>query len=322
MSDIGDGAVTLDHSAATHDPQAAVQAGSLLRQAREAAGLHIAALAVSLKVPVGKLEALESGRIESLPDTVFVRALASSVCRTLKMDAAPILALLPQTQNPRLATDEAGINAPVKGSVPRAALPLPGRGMPRSVVLTVSLLLGGAVVLLFLPQLRSALEPLLAKPTLDSSVADPAVVAAPVTSDAAAPSLPVSGTASQPVVGGGVIAAPASGVSTGLVSTTAVVVEPGKSSAVMPAEPASVAVTASELLTLKARGQSWVQVKDASGVVLLQRNVAEGEVIPVSGKAPLSVVVGRAEVTEVFVRGQRFDLAPVTRENVARFEVK
>ena len=43
-------------------------AGALLRQAREASGLHIAALAVLLKVPVKKLEALESDRLDLLPD--------------------------------------------------------------------------------------------------------------------------------------------------------------------------------------------------------------------------------------------------------------
>ena len=56
-----------------------VSAGALLRQAREAAGLHVAALAVSLKVPVKKLEALESDRLDLLPDAVFARALASSM---------------------------------------------------------------------------------------------------------------------------------------------------------------------------------------------------------------------------------------------------
>ncbi|HPH15047.1 MAG TPA: helix-turn-helix transcriptional regulator, partial [Burkholderiaceae bacterium] len=72
-------------------PRHEVSAGALLRQAREAAGLHIAALAVSLKVPVKKLEALESDRLDLLPDAVFARALASSMCRALKIDAAPIL---------------------------------------------------------------------------------------------------------------------------------------------------------------------------------------------------------------------------------------
>ena len=70
-------------------------AGSLLRGAREAAGIHIEALAVALKVPVSKLEALEADKYEALLDTVFVRALASSVCRTLKLDPVQVLSLLP-----------------------------------------------------------------------------------------------------------------------------------------------------------------------------------------------------------------------------------
>ena len=65
-------------------------AGTLLRQAREAAGMHIGALSVSLKVPVKKLEALEADRLDLLPDAVFARALAASVCRTLKADPGPI----------------------------------------------------------------------------------------------------------------------------------------------------------------------------------------------------------------------------------------
>jgi len=71
--------------------QAEATAGTLLRRAREASGLHVAALAVALKVPVRKLEALEDDRIDELGDPVFVRALASSVCRTLKVDPQPIL---------------------------------------------------------------------------------------------------------------------------------------------------------------------------------------------------------------------------------------
>src|SRR5438105_7319249 len=87
-----------------------VTGGMLLRRAREAAGLHVAALAVSLKVPVRKLEALEDSRFDELPDVVFVRALASSVCRALKIDAQPVLDRLPQTSAPRLVHDGPGIN--------------------------------------------------------------------------------------------------------------------------------------------------------------------------------------------------------------------
>ena len=66
----------------TNEPvSTAVQlgAGDMLRSARESRGMQIAALAVLLKVPVKKLEALESNRFDLLPDAVFVRALAASV---------------------------------------------------------------------------------------------------------------------------------------------------------------------------------------------------------------------------------------------------
>ncbi|MDB5966089.1 MAG: hypothetical protein JWQ72_2589, partial [Polaromonas sp.] len=87
----------------TADAVQTPSAGSLLRRAREAAGLHIAALALALKVPVKKLEALEADRYDELSDAVFVRALAASVCRNLKIDPAPVLQRLPATATPRLA---------------------------------------------------------------------------------------------------------------------------------------------------------------------------------------------------------------------------
>ena len=70
-----------------------MSAGTWLRQVRESAGLHIDVLAGALKVPVAKLQALEADDYAAFPDAVFMRALASSMCRALKVDAAPVLAL-------------------------------------------------------------------------------------------------------------------------------------------------------------------------------------------------------------------------------------
>jgi cytoskeleton protein RodZ len=63
-------------------------------------------------------------------------------------------------------------------------------------------------------------------------------------------------------------------------------------------------------------------VTDTKGIVLLRRKLTSGEVAGATGALPLSVVVGRADVTKVQIRGQAFDLTPVSRDNVARFEVK
>jgi cytoskeleton protein RodZ len=76
------------------------------------------------------------------------------------------------------------------------------------------------------------------------------------------------------------------------------------------------------IILFKASGESWVEVKDAKGVVVLRRMLAAGDAAAASGVLPLTAVVGKVDVTEVQVRGQAFNLAPVSRDNVARFEVK
>jgi cytoskeleton protein RodZ len=76
------------------------------------------------------------------------------------------------------------------------------------------------------------------------------------------------------------------------------------------------------LLSLKASAPSWVQVVDANGVVQLSRTLLAGEVAEVTGAAPLTVVIGRADALEVAVRGKPFSLLGVAKDNVARFEVK
>ncbi|MFG5410811.1 helix-turn-helix transcriptional regulator [Piscinibacter sakaiensis] len=89
-------------------------AGRLLRDAREAQGLALDGLAASMKVHVRKLELLEADRFDELPDATFTRALAQAVCRALKIDAAPVLALLPAARGHRIEQVSEGLNAPFR----------------------------------------------------------------------------------------------------------------------------------------------------------------------------------------------------------------
>jgi cytoskeleton protein RodZ len=292
-------------------PQAT--AGELLRQAREAAGLHVAALAVSMKVPVKKLEALEADRLDQLPDAVFVRALASSVCRTLKIDPAPVLALLPQTTAPQLRPDEWGINAPFRAPGDATAMSLRDQ-ISRPGVLAALAILAAALVLIFFPSMErkeaTSSEVVLATPTpANETTPAPAPTEKPADQPLPAPMAPVEPPVASPV-------------------PPAIVVPPVVATPAPPA-PVSAAVAApqvgapgSGVLGLKARGPSWVEVTDAQGVIQLRRTLATGETVNVSGALPLSVVIGRADVTEVQVRGKPFNLDAIVRENVARFEVK
>lgn len=297
-------------------PQAT--AGELLRQAREAAGLHVAALAVSMKVPVKKLEALEADRLDLLPDAVFVRALASSVCRTLKIDPGPVLALLPQTTAPQLRPDEWGINAPFRAPGDAAATSLRDQ-ISRPGVLAALAILAAALVLIFFPSMErkdaTSSEVVLATPTPANETTPapaPALTEKPADNPSPASTAPVEPPVASPV--------PPAPVVPPVVATPASPASPAPVSAVAATSP--VVPSGAGVLGLKARGSSWVEVTDAQGVVQLRRTLATGETVSVSGALPLSVVIGRADVTDVLVRGKPFNLDAIVRENVARFEVK
>ena len=299
-----------------------VTAGALLRDAREAAGLHIAALAVALKVPVAKLEALEADNFSALPDMVFVRALASSVCRTLKIDPQAVLALLPQGEGPRLSAADVGLNAPVKGFAGRSsAAPFKGAGS-RSFVWAVGLLLIGAALMMFLPRgLDADLSALLKQPETTTKIPMPTGDVAQEISAAVGAEERVPSAAPAPAAAAGVGVELPAGESikpAGIASHP--IVLPSVEASAPSSAPAADAP--SGVLAFKARSESWIQVRDAAGALVLQRNLAPNELVSVSGVLPLAVVIGRADATEVFVRGKPYDIGPVSRENVARFEVK
>lgn len=299
-----------------------VTAGALLRDAREAAGLHIAALAVALKVPVAKLEALEADNFSALPDMVFVRALASSVCRTLKIDPQAVLALLPQGEGPRLSAGDVGLNAPVKGFAGRSsAAPFKGAGS-RSFVWAVGLLLIGAALMMFLPRgLDADLSALLKQPETTTKIPMPTGDVAQEISAAVGAEERVPSAAPAPAAAAGVGVELPAGESikpAGIASHP--IVLPSVEASAPSSAPAADAP--SGVLAFKARSESWIQVRDAAGALVLQRNLAPNELVSVSGVLPLAVVIGRADATEVFVRGKPYDIGPVSRENVARFEVK
>lgn len=295
---------------------APVSAGTLLRQAREAAGLHIAALAVSLKVPVKKLEALEADRIDLLPDAVFARALAASVCRTLKTDPGPVLASLPQTNLAQLQSQS-------KASTTSFASPgLDTRvgtrnRLSRPVVVFALALMVAALVIGFLPAAESLLAPFgMARvgTAAQSPSAAPPVVALGPDGSSQTPLI-----ASTVLSGSGLpdnVAATTNPANTGLAQSS-------PAASTVPAESAPTAANlGTDIVMLKSLGSSWVEVLDAKRAVRLRKTLQPGEAVGVSADLPMYVTVGRADTIEVQVRGKPLDLGPLTKDNVARFEVR
>jgi cytoskeleton protein RodZ len=282
----------------------AMSAGSMLRRAREDAGLHIGALAVSLKVPVKKLEALEADRLDLLPDTVFARALAGTVCRLLKVDPAPVLAAFPQTSAQRDQQERTGRQPTFKPSGHSTQKSLAEK-LSRPLILLGFAFAMGALGLMFFPAIQQLVEDIrrgaessgapAAAPPLSQTTATGNGVTEVAMSNAP------SAAAANPVVSAAVVSAVAS--------------EPVPTST-------SAASDTTEILTLTARGNSWVEVTDAKRVLVLRKTMLSGESQNLGGALPMAVIVGRANLVDVQVRGSVVDLAPVTKDNVARFEVK
>lgn len=284
-----------------------------LRAVREQAGLHVTALAATLKVSPHKLEALEAGRYDELPDMTFARALAKSVCRVLKVDPAPILATLPQPEATVIKDPNAGLNTPfpvkMVGASGKVASDSGFKQLPKPAALMLVVLVLAAVLWFVLPDAamwpQPSVEPSPVSTVAETSAAEPA-------EPWPAPVAPVVSAEPQAVNVAASLAAPTESVPV----PVAVPAEPATTA------PADAAPVPAEALRLRARASSWVQVTGASGRLLLQRHVQAGEEVNLGADLPLSVVLGRADAMEVWVRGAAFEVTPFVRNNVARFEVK
>jgi cytoskeleton protein RodZ len=83
--------------------------------------------------------------------------------------------------------------------------------------------------------------------------------------------------------------------------------------------PIADATIADQPLTLAFRDHSWSEVRDRNGRVLLSGMNPGGTAQTLSGTPPLELVIGNAADVSVSYKGQPVDLAPYTRQNVARF---
>ncbi len=286
-------------------------AGQMLKKARLDAGLHIAALAVSLRVPVKRIEALENGQMDLLPDMVFVRALTSSICQALKINPAPILEKLPKAVSPRLNRDDIAINTPigVSGSGKDSVL----FGLFTSPwFLGIAFLCAGAVGIYLWPKASvlpapDAINSPKVLPELGVSQAKEVQV---TTESNVVPSLTASSSLASASIASNatiVVAKPALETPSIAAETTAAAPDPAPGS--------------DKLVSFKATGQTWVEVKNATGATVFKKLLNDGESAGTSGATPLTVIVGRADVTQVEVRGKPFNLVPIAKSNVAKFEV-
>lgn len=284
------------------DAEPRMPAGARLREARQAAGLSVDAVAQQLKLAPRQVQAIEDDDYAQLPGRTFVRGFMRNYARLLQLDPESVLATLPDANAaPSLNHPSLTPTTRVMGELPAEASGKPGSmrwALPLALVIII--LIG--VVYEFGRPLADRARALMGDPK------------PPVTSTALpsplAPAAPAAETSVAPAP------APA-----------------GDASAVAPPAPAEVAATAGTApvaglaagevsLVLVFRGTSWVEVKDGKGAIVLSTIGYPGATHGVPGAGPFDVVLGNAEAVAVTWKGAAFDVVPFIKQNVAKFSVK
>jgi cytoskeleton protein RodZ len=279
--------------------QVPASVGQILREAREAQGLALENAAIRLHLMQRQIEAMEADDFASLGQPVFARGFVRNYAR--------LLGLVPE-----------GLLARMEGAPaePATVSPLPAPSFrswltsPWLLLLLLGGLLLGAIPVALYWWLNSDVEEPPAPAPVQQSRAAPAPVPAP----AAAPE-------KEPV--------PAMEVP--LAAPPAVLPEavPAGPAAVPPAVPADAGApaapvpgTAKGALHLEFGADSWAEIKDASGNMLVRKLNPAGSSVDVSGTPPFNLVIGNAAQAKLTYNGRPIDLKPFVDVTVARFTLE
>jgi cytoskeleton protein RodZ len=298
-----------------------VNPGTRLAQAREALKLSAADVARQLKLSVGQVEALEAGQFERLPGAVFVRGFIRNYARLVKLNPDELLVaagnILPQ-QAPRPETP------------PSQDIPFPSARPRRwqKYAWAVSVLV---VAIAFYEFFVSSEEMVVTTHPVDVVPAPPV---APEPKDEIAPA-PLTVTPASESASNSAAAATASDAATVEPAPPAkpVAAAPAARRAPPPApEPATPAPDAGAALasdkpaerqvTLEFEDESWVEIRDRDGKVILWQLNLPGTRQVLSGRPPLSFVIGNAHGVRLTYGDRPVDLAPYTRTDVARMTLE
>jgi cytoskeleton protein RodZ len=289
-------------------PEGVVSAGTLLREAREAAGLTVAAVAQQLKLAPRQVTALEDGDFARLPGRTFIRGFMRNYARLLRLDPDAVLAALPDAAAP--AASEQSSLAPTPR--PMGELPADANARPSPARWAIPLALVAVVTVAAVYEMaRPPAEP--AKPVVIDKPAPAPVTIAPSVETAPA-AMPGGATTVLP----NPLAAPDDNKAGAVPDNASARPDAGMA----PVAGATPADTASAPIVLTFQGTSWAEVRDATGTPVLSVTGNAGDVHAVGGRPPFDVVLGSAAAVSVTWLGKAFDTVPFTKQNVAKFTLK
>lgn len=321
-----------------------VHGGMAIAQARQALGISIDELSSKLKVSPRKLEHIERGEFDKLSGgDAYVRGLVRAVCKAVGIEPESVLAQIPTPHDhDPLKEIDARFAAPFAASGRMGALSAGGKSLSQagrrvslnpkplvsnSWIAGAMLLALAALVMYAWPAIEPTIKPYaervmlsLSNMTAKSSSNTPS---SSNTKDSkpATPATATTSTEMPPNVTTSVTIAPGDGNAPAVAASAAV----GETAASFTpaASASSVSAIASDKLVIQATSPSWVEIRGATGTLLVSRSLAAGEKLEQGLERRRSIVIGNASGTQVWVRGKAYDvLAQASGNNVARFDVE
>lgn len=254
--------------------------GADLRAARQRLGLALPDIAAKLRIKLPYLEAVEAGRLADLPGHVYAVGFARAYAALLGLDA----------------DDAARRFRPDAHVVPKRTelvfpAPVPDRGVPAGAVVLLGVLLAAGAYAGWYHYSGET------GPTAEMVPVVPERLAS--LADRAPPPSPPPSVAS--IVPNPPAAAPAAPASSPAPPSD----EPSAASAVpVTPAPSAAAGTDESRMLLRLNSDTWIQVRERQGHVLLNRVMRGGESWPVPKGAPLLLTTGNAGGTELLVDGE------------------
>lgn len=321
----------------------AVSVADQLRMARVNRSLTIDEVAVRLNLRPASIEAMESGAYEKLPGAAYVAGFVHSYARLLMLDGT---ALVSQLKVESAVMQPKPVHEmPFK--VSQRAFPSAGFIWTGLILLLGLLLLWTLTNNKFAPEISTAesSEPQALPADVPMDAAEGDEVEAPATAGSAPSAAPVAAapapvahvaapTAVAPVAVGTTapatppvasapvapVAAPTAAVAPAAVTPAASkATAPSASTAATPPAPApspspSTATPSTPAgATIMAKQNSWIQLRDAKGAVVVAKLLRAGESFPLPNTPGLMMTTGNAGGTFITVNGQ--PSAPLGQEN-------
>jgi cytoskeleton protein RodZ len=282
--------------------------GARLRAAREAAGLSLDQVAQQLKLAQRQVKALEEENFGELPGRTFSRGFVRNYARLLNLDAHDLLAQLPDAAHaPALESPALHSTGTMIAELPSADVARPNFARWLIPLVLVGCIVAAAAYEWYGGGLAGLNEPKRQR----VAAAEPGASAfTPLVNPLMSENRPATDTApastpAQAAATDNVSVAPAVSTSAPVVAATPVAAAPSQAPVDAP-------------LFLAYTGPSWTEVRDRNGQLLISRLVAADSSEAVSGAGPFEIVLGNAPVVTLTYRGKQVDLAPYTRQNVAR----